>query len=77
MNGNSGVLVGISPTLGGNSVDLVGRIPCINVAVLEHNGSISENEIYSSIDVTLPVKLPVGVDIKSILVPFKAALVKH
>ena len=77
MNGDTGVLIGISTTLGGDCVGSVRRITSVDVAVLEDYCCIAENEIDCAVDVAVFVELTVGVNVESVLVAFKAALVEY
>ncbi len=67
----------INSTLSSDSVGLVRRVTWINVAILNNNGGVAENEVHRAIYVTFPVELPFGMDVEGVLVPFKAAPVKY
>ena len=77
MNDDSGVLVGVNPALGSESVGLVWGVSRVNIAVLEDNGSVAEDEINGAINITLAVELSLGVDVESVLVSFKATFVEN
>ncbi len=67
----------INSTLSSDSVGLIRRVTWINVAILNNNGGVAENEVHRAIYVAFPVELPLGMDVEGVLVPFKAAPVKY
>lgn len=77
MDRNARVLVRVGPTLGSDSVCLVWRVTGVNVAVLENDSCVAENEVHSAVDVAFPVELSLGVDVEGILVPFEATPVEY
>lgn len=76
-DGDAGVLVRVLSALGGEDVLLVCvGFSRVEVAVLEDDGGVAEDEIDSAVDVALAVELAERVDVKSVLVADEAALVK-
>ena len=77
MDRSARVLVRIGSALGGDGVELVAhRKSRIEVAVLEDDGGVSEDEIYCSVDVAFSVELAESVRVESVLVAFEAAAVE-
>lgn len=61
-------MINVGFTLGRNGDELVGqRLPGLDVAVLENDGRISENEVDGAGDVAVAIELAVGVGIESVL----------
>lgn len=76
-DGDAGVLVRVLSALGGEDVLLVVvGFPRVEVAVLEDDGGVAEDEIDGAVDVALAVELAERVDVESVLVANEAALVK-
>ncbi|GMN37933.1 hypothetical protein TIFTF001_007214 [Ficus carica] len=76
-DGDAGVLVGVLAALGGEEVVLVGvGAAGVEVAVLEDDGGVAEDEVDGAVDVALAVELPEGVGVEGVLVPYEAALVE-
>lgn len=76
MDDDAGVLVRIGSALGGDGVGLVAWFAGEDVAVLENDGGIAEDEIDSAIYVAISIELAIGVDIEGVLVAFEAAPVE-
>lgn len=77
MDNNARVLVRVGSSLGGDCVGLTTWTTCENVAVLKNGSCVSEDKIDSSVNVTVTVKLAVGVNVECVLVTLKAALVEN
>lgn len=78
MDRNASVLVNIGFTLGRNGVELVSqRLPGLDVAVLENDGGVSEDEVDGAGDVAVAIELAVGVGVESVLETVDQALVEH
>lgn len=77
MDRDSRVLIWVCTTLGCYSVLLPAHGSSrVDHAVLEHYGSISKYKVHSAIDVAFPVKLPLGVHIKRVLISLKTTPVE-
>ena len=76
MDGDSGVLIRIGTALGGDGDGFVRRITGDDVAILEYDGGIAEDEIDGAVNVALFVELAFGVNVESVLIPFEAATVE-
>ncbi|KAH0466861.1 hypothetical protein IEQ34_004099 [Dendrobium chrysotoxum] len=77
VDGDSGVLVGISPSLSGDGVLLAAKgLAGVDIAVLEDHGGVAEDEIDSAVDVAVAVELALAVDVEGVLVSLKAAAVE-
>jgi hypothetical protein len=77
LDGDACVLVGVLSALSSVEVALVGvGFSRVEIAVLEDDGRIAKDEVDRSINVTLPIELAEGVDIKGVLVADKAAAVE-
>lgn len=64
MDGNSGVFIGIRSSLGGNCVLLVGHgASGDDIAVLDDDRSVAEDEIHGAVDINFAVELAERVDI--------------
>ena len=78
MDGDSCVLIWVSSALSGyDNVLAFHREAGVNVAVLEHHSRVSQNKVYSSVDVALSIKLSKRVRVESVLIPFEYATVER
>lgn len=60
----AGVLIWVGPALGGDGVELVGHWKAwVNVAVLEDDGGIAEDEVDGAVDVTVAIELAEGMSV--------------
>ena len=75
MDRDSGVLIRICAALGGDRDRLVWRIAGDDVAILDYDGGVAENEIDGAVNVALFVELAFGEDVESVLKAFEAAAV--
>lgn len=68
MDGDACILIGIRLSLSCDGDKLVGiGLSGEDVAVLVHNCSVAENEVYGANNVTFPVELAVRIRVESIL----------
>ncbi|BAS71791.1 Os01g0312600, partial [Oryza sativa Japonica Group] len=78
LDGDAGVLVGVLPPLRGVDVALVGeRAARVEVAALEDDGGVAEDEVDGAVDVALAEELAEGVDVEGVLVADEAAPVER
>ncbi|KAB8106844.1 hypothetical protein EE612_041350, partial [Oryza sativa] len=78
LDGDAGVLVGVLPALRREHVLLVGvRAARVEVAVLEHDGGVAEDEVHRAVDVAVAVELAKRVRVQRVLVAREAAPVER
>lgn len=77
MDDNTCVLIRVGSSLGSDCISATTWTTCKDVAVLENSGCVSKDEVNGSINVTVTVKLAVGVNVECVLVTFKAALIEN
>ena len=65
----------LGPALRGDGVALV--VMQVDVAVLQDDSGVAEDEVDCAVDIAVAVELISGVDVEGVLVPFKAALIEH
>lgn len=51
--------------------------PCIYIAWLEDHSSVAKDEVHSAINVAFLIELSLGVNIESVLIPFKWTAIEH
>ncbi|KAH0467288.1 hypothetical protein IEQ34_004526 [Dendrobium chrysotoxum] len=77
VDGDSGILVGISSSLSGDRVLLAAKgLAGVDIAVLEDDGGVAEDEVDGAVDVAVAVELALAVDVDGVLVSLKAAAVE-
>ena len=78
LNRNARVLIWVSLALGRDRVELVRPgLPWFKTAILQNHSRISKDEINGSSNMTITVKLAIGMCIKSVLVCIKIAAVEY
>jgi len=78
VDGDAGVLVGVLPALRREDVALVGqRLARVQVAALQHDGGVAEDEVDGAVDVAVAEELPEGVHVQRVLVAHEAAAVER
>lgn len=77
MDRNPRILIRVGSALCRNGIGFVRGVTCINVAILENNCGVTKYKVHCPINVTIFVELSIGVDIKGILIPFKATTIEY
>lgn len=70
-----GVLIALLPSL--CCYYVASRMTSVNVAKVEHDASVAEDEIYGAVDVALSEHLRIRVGIECVLIAFEAAPVER
>lgn len=74
----AGVFIWVCPALCCDCVLLLAHwFSYVHITVLEDSSSVSEDEVYGAIDVTVSVELALGVDVECVLVTLETTLVEH
>jgi len=74
LDGYAGVLKRVPPTLGGDRVGLAGEgLPSVEVAVLEDDGGVAEDEVDGAVDDAGFEELALCLDEESVLEAFEGA----
>ncbi|KAI6706617.1 hypothetical protein NL676_009579 [Syzygium grande] len=67
VDGDAGVLIGISPGLCNDGIDLIRRVSSIDVTILKNDSNISKDKVSGAIDAAFFIELPLRMNEKGVL----------